>query len=130
MASISKFIETILNRSDLSLEQAESVLDTIFEGEVSEVQVAAFLAAMRGKGSTAEELAGLARSLREHAVPVKTNVALFKSSPLSLSIQRIIKFLISTSIIFLLFFIYYKLNYNLNRHFDLLFEDRRQLLFS
>ncbi|MHC4695016.1 MAG: anthranilate phosphoribosyltransferase, partial [Planctomycetota bacterium] len=43
-------------------------------GEVSEVQIAAFLTAMRAKGATSPELAGLARSLRNHAVAVKVDV--------------------------------------------------------
>ena len=49
-------------------------MDVIFEGEVSEVQIAAFLTAMRIKGATAAELAGLAKSLRNHAVAVKVDV--------------------------------------------------------
>ena len=71
MAVITEYIEIILQHKDLTLEQAKTVLDTVFEGGVKEVQIAAFLAAMRSKGETAAELAGLAKSLRDHVVPVK-----------------------------------------------------------
>ncbi|MHC4149117.1 MAG: anthranilate phosphoribosyltransferase [Planctomycetota bacterium] len=70
MATIGEYIEALLGGKNLSIEQAGGLLDIIFEGEVSEVQIAAFLTAMRIKGATAAELAGLARSLREHAVAV------------------------------------------------------------
>jgi len=74
MAGIIEYIEPLLKGESLSFEQARSLLDVIFEGEVSEVQIAAFLTAMRIKGATAAELAGLAKSLRNHAVAVKADV--------------------------------------------------------
>jgi len=74
MAVITEYIELLLQNEDLSFEQARSLLDVIFEGEVSEAQTAAFLTAMRIKGATAAELAGLAKSLRNHAVKVEVNI--------------------------------------------------------
>jgi len=74
MATITEFIELLLQGKSLSFEQATSLLDIIFEGETNEAQIAAFLTAMRIKGATAEELAGLAKSLRKHAVTVKVNI--------------------------------------------------------
>ena len=74
MAGITEYIETLLKGDNLSIEQAGSLLDIVFEGGVSEVQIAAFLTAMRIKGATAAELAGLARSLRNHAVKVKVDI--------------------------------------------------------
>ncbi len=74
MAKITEYLEIILNGGDLTLDQAKALQDTIFEGEVTEVQIAAFLAAMRLKRATAEEIAGLAQSLREHAVRVEVDV--------------------------------------------------------
>ena len=71
---ITEYIELLLQKKNLSFEQATSLLDIVFEGEVAEVQIAAFLTAMRGKSATAAELAGFARSLRSHAVAVKVNV--------------------------------------------------------
>jgi anthranilate phosphoribosyltransferase len=74
MTAITEFIKPLLQGESLSFEQATSLLDIIFEGEVPEVQIAAFLTAMRAKGATAPELAGLAKSLRSHAVSVKVEV--------------------------------------------------------
>ncbi|HDS85419.1 MAG TPA: anthranilate phosphoribosyltransferase [Phycisphaerales bacterium] len=75
MAKITEYLELILEGCDLTFEQAEQLLDIIFDGEVSEVQIAAFLAAMRVKKAAVSELAGLATSLRKHAVPVNVDVA-------------------------------------------------------
>ena len=75
MTKITEYIEVILDGNDLSFDQARQLLDTIFEGDVAEVQIAAFLAAMRVKKASVTEIAGLAHSLREHAVPVKVNAA-------------------------------------------------------
>jgi len=74
MSAIVEYIKALLKGEDLSFEQATSLLDIIFEGEVPDVQIAAFLTAMRVKGPTAPELAGLARSLRSHAVAVKVDI--------------------------------------------------------
>jgi len=75
MAKITEYLELILEGHDLTFEQAESLLDVIFEGGVAEVQIAAFLAAMRVKKAAVSEIAGLATSLRKHAVPVNVNVS-------------------------------------------------------
>ncbi|MFH1370047.1 MAG: anthranilate phosphoribosyltransferase [Planctomycetota bacterium] len=74
MATITEFLEIILDGKDLSFEQAKTLQDRIFEGQVNEMQIAAFLAMMRMKRATSSEIAGLAQSLREHAVPVKVDV--------------------------------------------------------
>jgi anthranilate phosphoribosyltransferase len=74
MATIVEYNKALLEGKDLSFEQANSLLDVIFEGQVPEAQIAAFLTAMRIKGPTAAELAGLAKSLRSHAVRVNVDV--------------------------------------------------------
>ena len=74
MTTITEYLEIILEGNDLTFEQAKALLDTVFEGSVSDVQIAAFLAAMRVKKVSVGELAGLAQSLREHAVKVDAGV--------------------------------------------------------
>jgi anthranilate phosphoribosyltransferase len=64
----------LLKGECLSFEQATSLLDIVFDGEVPEPQIAAFLTAMRIKGPTSQEVAGLAKSLRNHAVKVQPGI--------------------------------------------------------
>jgi len=74
MTKITEYLEILLEGGDLKYNQAKDLLDTIFNGDVAEVQIAAFLAAMRMKKATPNEFAGLAQSLRNHAVKVTTKI--------------------------------------------------------
>jgi anthranilate phosphoribosyltransferase len=65
-------IDELAARRDLSAEQTAGVLSEIMHGEVSEIQIAGFLIALRAKGETVEELAGLAETMRALAAHVPT----------------------------------------------------------
>ncbi len=69
---LTRAIDALASRTDLSTEQTAEVLAEIMHGEVSETQIAGFLIALRTKGETVQELAGLARTMRELAVHVPT----------------------------------------------------------
>jgi anthranilate phosphoribosyltransferase len=68
--TLTQAIDSLAAGHDLSQEQAEAALDEIMAGTVSEVQIAGFLIALRTKGETEDELAGLAATMRAHATPV------------------------------------------------------------
>jgi anthranilate phosphoribosyltransferase len=72
-ATLTRAIDALASRQDLSAEETAAVLEEIMRGEVSETQIAGFLIALRTKGETVQELAGLARTMRALAagVPVK-----------------------------------------------------------
>ena len=57
-AILTRAIDALASRRDLSAEQTAAVLAEIMHGEVSEIQIAGFLIALRTKGETVEELAG------------------------------------------------------------------------
>jgi anthranilate phosphoribosyltransferase len=67
---LTKAIDALASRRDLSSDEAAEVLAEIMHGEVSETQIGAFLIALRTKGETVDELAGLARTMRELAAQV------------------------------------------------------------
>jgi anthranilate phosphoribosyltransferase len=71
-AILTRAIDALASRRDLSADEAAEVLAEIMNGEVSETQIAGFLIALRTKGETVEELAGLARTMRSLAVHVPT----------------------------------------------------------
>jgi anthranilate phosphoribosyltransferase len=68
--TLTKAIDALASGHDLPMEQAAAVLRVIMEGNASETQIAAFLIALRTKGETVEELAGLASTMRALATPV------------------------------------------------------------
>jgi anthranilate phosphoribosyltransferase len=67
---LTEAIDRLSNRADLEPSEASQVLTEIVDGNASEAQAAAFLIALRTKGETVGEIAGLAAVLRERAVKV------------------------------------------------------------
>lgn len=59
---------------DLTREEACQALRWIFDGQASEFQIGAFFAAMRMKGESAEETAGLVEGVRERAIQLHPNL--------------------------------------------------------
>jgi anthranilate phosphoribosyltransferase len=57
---ITRAIDALASGQDLPREQTGAVLSEIMRGDASETQIAAFLIALRTKGETVDELAGLA----------------------------------------------------------------------
>jgi anthranilate phosphoribosyltransferase len=70
---LTRAIDTLAGGHDLGLEEAAAVLSEIMAGNASEVQIAGFLVALRTKGETVEELAGLARTMRAMAAHVSVS---------------------------------------------------------
>jgi anthranilate phosphoribosyltransferase len=67
---LTRAIDQLAGGQDLSVDDAAAVLTEIMAGNASEIQIAAFLIALRTKGETVEELAGLARAMRAMAARV------------------------------------------------------------
>ena len=63
-------IDRVAAGEDLSAAEAALVLREIMEGGASEAETAGFLMALRTKGETVQEIAGLAATMRELALPV------------------------------------------------------------
>lgn len=62
----------LLGKSDLNRGQASWAMREIMSGEASEAQVGAFMMALRGKGESVEELAGLVDVMLDHSVILDT----------------------------------------------------------
>ena len=71
---LTRAIDALASGHDLTLEETAGVLAEIMAGNASEVQIGAFLIALRTKGETVEELAGLARTMRALATPVGVSI--------------------------------------------------------
>lgn len=67
---IREAIDTLVAGQSLTMEQAAGVMNEIMGGEATPAQFGAFVTALRLKGETVEEIAGMARVMRERAVPV------------------------------------------------------------
>src|SRR3954449_6451399 len=69
-ALLTRAIDDLAAGRDLSGDETARVLEVIMAGDASEVQIAGFLIALRAKGETEDELAGLARTMRALAARV------------------------------------------------------------
>lgn len=68
---IKEAIIKIVNKEDLTYEEANTTMLEIMRGETTPTQNAAFLAALSTKAETIEEIAGCASAMRSLATPVK-----------------------------------------------------------
>ena len=78
---IQEAIVKIVNKEDLSYDEAYAVMNEIMSGETTATQNAAFLAALSTKSARAEttdEIAGCAAAMRAHATRVETGMELFE----------------------------------------------------
>ncbi|WP_026507853.1 anthranilate phosphoribosyltransferase [Butyrivibrio sp. MC2013] len=78
---IKEAIVKIVNKEDLTYDEAYAVMNEIMSGETSPTQNAAFLAALSTKSARAEttdEIAGCAAAMREHATRVDTGMDIFE----------------------------------------------------
>jgi len=67
---IKEAIETLVNGRSLTFEDAAAVMEEIMIGEATPPQFAAFVTALRMKGETVDEIAGLASVMQARATPV------------------------------------------------------------
>lgn len=66
---ITEIIQKLIDRVDLTQDEARGAMEELWTGQATPVQTAAFLTALRMKGETADELVGFARLMRECAEP-------------------------------------------------------------
>ena len=78
---IKEAIVKIVNKGDLSYDEAYAVMNEIMSGETTPTQNAAFLAALSTKSARAEttdEIAGCAAAMRDHATKIDTGMDIFE----------------------------------------------------
>jgi anthranilate phosphoribosyltransferase len=68
---VTRAIDAVASGDHLTADHAATVLAEIMEGRTGDVQIAAFLIALRAMGETVPELIGLARTMRSLATPVE-----------------------------------------------------------
>jgi len=69
---LTEAIDRLCRGEALTAAEATGCLHEVMEGRASEVQTAALLIAFRAKGETVEEIAGMARAMRELSTPVES----------------------------------------------------------
>ena len=72
---IKSALQQVIDRKDLTMDEAESVMAQIMNGAATPSQIAALAVGLRMKGETVDEITGFARVMRQYAVevPVQTD---------------------------------------------------------
>ena len=76
-SDLRSFLPRLMRGEDLSRAEAAQLLDALLNPEATDSQIASALIALRLKGETFEELAGLAEAMRERAVRITSRHGCF-----------------------------------------------------
>src|SRR5438067_12843395 len=68
--SSNNFLARLMRNENLSRAEASELLDWLLDGAATDAQIAGTLIALKRKGETVEELAGLAQGMRAHATRI------------------------------------------------------------
>jgi len=72
---IQQAISKLFSHQSLTAEEAEAVMETIMSGAATPAQIGAYLAALRMKGETVDEIVGSARAMRARSTRIPTQRA-------------------------------------------------------
>ncbi len=70
-----EYLTKITVGQDLTPEEAGEAMETIMSGEASDAQIGAFLAALKCKGETVDEISAFVRVMRKHCLRINPKVA-------------------------------------------------------
>jgi anthranilate phosphoribosyltransferase len=65
------YIAQVMQRKDLTVEQAEQAMQIIMTGEATQAQIGGYLVALRMKGETVDEITGSAQAMRANATRIQ-----------------------------------------------------------
>ncbi|MFH1324820.1 MAG: anthranilate phosphoribosyltransferase [Nanoarchaeota archaeon] len=68
---IKEAISKLIEKQDLTMQEAESVMDEIMSGKATDAQIAGFLVALRLKGETIDEITACAKVMRQKSSRIK-----------------------------------------------------------
>ena len=72
MSSITPYLQQLVARADLAQAEAAALLAALLDESSHETEIAAVLTALAVKGETADELAGFAATMRQHAARIES----------------------------------------------------------
>lgn len=76
MSDATMLLNSLVEKKDITAQDAAAFLDNVMEGKVSPVQAGAILAALRMKGETVDEIRGFVQAMRARMLTVKAEGAI------------------------------------------------------
>jgi anthranilate phosphoribosyltransferase len=68
-----QILEQLLDKQDLTRNEAYNIMLSIMSGEFDDAQIAGFLIALQSKGETVDEITGFAQAMREKMITIELN---------------------------------------------------------
>lgn len=72
---IKEILDKLLDKIDLTFEEATQVADLLMNGEINNPQIAALLTALKIKGETSNEIAGFATAMRKNGIKLNSDIS-------------------------------------------------------
>ena len=66
-----EYLEKVIEKEDLSFDEAYTVMNDVMTGTVNNSQLAGFLVALKAKGETPSEVAGFAKAMRNNCIKIE-----------------------------------------------------------
>ncbi|WP_375205949.1 anthranilate phosphoribosyltransferase [Hyphococcus sp.] len=70
MSAFTPHLQRAMSGASLTADEMRAAMNALFSGEASDIEIAGFLAALRARGETVEEIAAAAQAMRGHALKV------------------------------------------------------------
>ncbi|WP_428409292.1 anthranilate phosphoribosyltransferase [Hyphococcus sp.] len=70
MSAFTPHLQRAMSGAPLTAAEMRAAMDALFSGAASDIEIAGFLAALRARGETVEEIAAAAQAMRDHALKV------------------------------------------------------------
>ncbi len=70
---IKEAIAKVVDKENLSADEAAQTMEEIMEGVATDAQIASFITALRMKGETVDEITGFTKIMRQKAIPIKAS---------------------------------------------------------
>lgn len=100
MGDLTAVIQKLINRENLSEDEAENSMKHIMSGKATPVQISSFLTALRLKGETVKEITAFARVMRQFATQIAPRVRGTLVDTCGTGGDRVKTFNISTAVAF------------------------------
>lgn len=62
-----QYLEKLMNRENLTVDEMKTATNSCFAENITDTEIAAFLTALRSKGETSDEIAGIVEVIRSHS---------------------------------------------------------------
>ena len=96
---ITAAIDKLVMGESLNDAEAGESMEEIMSGTATPAQISGFLVALRMKGETIEEIAGLAQVMRSRAIPVRLNIVRSTSGTIRASCASRVRLIVEKSLV-------------------------------